>query len=38
MKSVSGANHRLTVKPSSVHGVFAAEDIRWGYKILEHRG
>jgi SET domain-containing protein len=40
MKSVSGANYRLTVKPSPIHGdgVFAAEDIPWGRKILEYRG
>ena len=40
MKSVSGANYRLVVRPSLVHGdgVFAAEDIPWGRKILEYRG
>jgi SET domain-containing protein len=40
MKSVSGANYRLSVKSSPIHGdgVFAAEDIPWGRKILEYRG
>ena len=40
MKSVFDANYRLTVKPSSIYGdgVFAAEDIPWGCKILEYRG
>ena len=40
MKSVSGANYRLVVKPSPIHGdgIFAAEDIPWGRKILEYRG
>lgn len=40
MKSISGANYRLVVKPSPVHGdgVFAAEDIPWGRKIMEYRG
>ena len=40
MKSVFGASYRLTVKSSPLHGdgVFAAEDIPWGHKILEYRG
>jgi SET domain-containing protein len=40
MKSVHGANYRLIVKPSPIHGdgVFAAEDIPWGSKILEYGG
>jgi hypothetical protein len=31
---VFGANYRLVVKPSPIHGdgVFAAEDIPWGRK------
>jgi uncharacterized protein len=40
MKTISGANYRLMVKPSPIHGdgVFAAEDIPWGRKIMEYRG
>ncbi len=40
MKQVKGANYRLVVRPSPIHGdgVFAGEDIPWGRKILEYRG
>ena len=40
MKQVKGANYRLSVRPSPIHGdgVFAGEDIPWGRKILEYRG
>ena len=40
MKSLPSANYRLIVKPSQIHGdgVFAAEDIPWGCKILEYGG
>jgi SET domain-containing protein len=40
MKSPFGANYRLLIKPSPLHGdgVFAAEDIPWGRKILQYRG
>ena len=40
MKLVKGANYRLVVRPSPIHGdgVFAGEDIAWGRKILEYRG
>ena len=40
MKSVLGANYRLIIKPSPIHGdgVFAAEDIPWGSKIIEYGG
>lgn len=38
-RKISG-NYRLVVKPSSIEGegVFAAEDIPWGRKIMEYRG
>jgi uncharacterized protein len=40
MTQVKGANYRLLVRPSPIHGdgVFAGEDIPWGRKILEYRG
>jgi uncharacterized protein len=40
MKSVPGANYHLIVKPSPIHGdgMFAAEDIPWGSKILKYGG
>ena len=40
MRQVKGANYRLAVRPSPIQGdgVFAAEDIPWGRKILEYRG
>jgi SET domain-containing protein len=39
-KHIHGANYRLSVKSSPIHGdgVFAAEDIPWGRKIMEYRG
>lgn len=40
MRRVSGANYRLLVRPSPLHGegLFAAEDIPWGRKIIPYRG
>jgi uncharacterized protein len=40
MRQVKGANYRLVVRPSPIHGdgVFAGEEIPWGRKILEYRG
>lgn len=39
-KQISGSNYRLTLKPSPIEGdgVFAAEEIPWGRKIVEYRG
>lgn len=40
MKAVRGANYRLAVRTSPLHGdgLFAAEDIPWGRKIIAYRG
>lgn len=40
MKAVRGANYRLIVRTSPLHGdgLFAAEDIPWGRKIIGYRG
>lgn len=40
MKQVRGANYRLVVRNSPLHGdgLFAAEEIPWGRKIIEYRG
>lgn len=37
---VRGANYRLVVRASPLHGdgLFAAEDIPWGRKIIPYRG
>jgi uncharacterized protein len=39
-KQISGSNYRLTLRPSPIEGdgVFAAEEIPWGRKIVEYRG
>jgi SET domain-containing protein len=39
-KQISGANYRLTLRPSPIEGdgVFAGEEIPWGRKIVEYRG